>query len=387
MTKRKLIEYPAPNVNLIKVDEVFKNYKDLCERLGEITRTSNSKTAQVKNWERYFGFKKEGIKLVITEIYHAPKDPVDLREEGGNNVKYLNKIEYLILDLLAEEKNKGKVFISKNKLLEALDVVNPNYMYAKYNASKVADYTAISQYSINDFYDTTDGVLKRNLASALKSLKDKSLIFYSEVVTISVAETETHINKDNKVGATRKVEVDDNGKRKVSFSSSNVSVKENVRKATEQEVNNILRVTNVVLKEYGYKKASEAFAYGKASEFYKRINDILFNDYNIDMHYVSYEIYFNHDHILEEKKILEGWAIEESKRIASVMNLNEDIINRLKENLNRRQMDAETKFIETEKDVYKFRMTEEYAEEQCALMSIMITFGSDILQDAIKMDK
>lgn len=374
-------------IEKLEVGQIHKSYKALCEILNEDTKGGKSKKYQIKRWERYFGYSKEGNKFIIDEIYHVPKDAVDLRVNGGNNVKYLNEIEYLILDLLAKEKNKGKVFISKNKLLEALDMVNPNYMYGKYNTYKVADYTTISQYSINDFYDTTDGVLKRNLASALKSLKDKSLIFYSEVITISVAETETHINKDNKVGATRKVVLGADGKRKVTFNASNVSVKANIRKATEQEINNILRATNIALKEYGYKKASEAFSHGTASEFYKRINDILFNDYNIDMHYVSYEIYFNHDHILEEKRNLEDWAIEESKRIASVMNLNEDILSRLKENLSRRQMNAEAKFIETEKDMYEFRMTEEYAEEQCALMSIMITFGSDILQDTIRGDK
>lgn len=381
--KRKLVEYKAPNVELISAGEIFRNYKALCERFEDTPRTGNSKKAHIKNLERYFDFYQDGHKIVITEIYSTPKDLIDLRAEGGNNVKYLNKIEYLILDLLAQEENKGKVFISKNKLMESLNMVNPNYMFGKYNTSKIEEYTTISQHSINDFYGTADGVLKRNLSSALKSLKDKSLIFYNEVITISIAETITHINKDNRVGATRKVNIDKNGRRTVTFDTPDVLVEENIRKATEQEVGSILRVTNDVLKEYRYEKANEAFAHGKASEFYSRINDILFKDHNIDMYYMSYEIYFNHDHVLEEKKNLEDWAIEESKRIASIMNLNEDIINRLKENLNRRQMDAETRFLETEKDIYEFRMTEEYAEEQYALMSIMITFGSEILQNII----
>lgn len=377
------IDTTPVDTSRIKVGEVYKNYKALCEQLGVEHKGGNSKIAHEKSWERYFKYVKEGHKIEIVKIHPTPMEVTDLREKGGNNVKYLNKIEYLILDLLAKEHNEGKVFISKNMLLDTLDIVNANYSYGKYNKNKISEYTSFSKYSVEDFYDTTDSVLKRNLSSALKSLADKSLIFCKEVMTVTVAETQAHINKDNKIGATRKIETNSRGRRIVSFNTSGSTVSPVTRKASKEETNEILLITNSTLKEFGCKKISEVFARGMQSSFYGRVNEILFRDHNIDNYFLSYEIFFNHKNVVEEKNNLKDLAIEEGKRIASVMDLNEDIINRLKENLQRRQMDAEVRFLDTEKEEYAFRMTDEYAEEQEALMSIMIAFGSDIIEELV----
>lgn len=367
----------------LEVGQVFKNYKALCDYLEEKIRSGNSKISHLKKWESHFGFTLTGHKISIESVYELPKKIEDMREKGGNSMKYLNKIEYLILNLLAKEKIKGKVFITKNMLLESLDMVNANYSYGKYNKNKIAEYTSFSKYSIEDFYGTTDDVLKRNLSSALKSLQDKSLIFYKEVMTVTVAETRAHINKDRKMGASRDVYVDSKGRRRSRFEVSKASVEAVTRAATDKEIESILFVTKNILKEFDCKKISDVFARGIAGAFYSRVNEILFRDHNVDNYFLSYEIHFNHNNVVEEKNNLKDWAIEESKRIASVIDLNEDIINRLKENLHKRQLDAETRFLDTGKEEYSFRLSEEYAEEQEALMSIMLTFGSDIIEDLI----
>lgn len=374
----------TPDIRTLKVGDVYSDYKHLCERLGENHRAGNSKKSHTKHWERFFSFEKEGRKLKITAIYHSPKDKIDFRSRGGNNVKYIDKIEYLILHLLAKEKDKFSVLISKGKLLESLDMVNSNYHYGKYNIEKISNYTSIPNKSVDHFYDTTDNVLKRNVQSALISLEQKSLIFYNEVVTISIAETDAIVNKGGKVSANRKVEILPSGRRKSTFTVDSVNVDTVVRKATDEEANNILVVKKSVLKEFGYKKENEAFVYGKTNEFYGRVNKLLFDNYNIDMYFMSYEITFNRGLILEEKKNVEDWIIEESKRIASVIELNNDVVNRLEENLLKRQDDAVAKLIETDKEEFKFRLTSEYVDEQKALMSIMIMFDSEILEDIIE---
>ncbi|MED4883864.1 zinc-ribbon domain-containing protein [Bacillus smithii] len=71
----------------IKAGDVFKNYKQLCEALGEKTKTGNSKIAQLKEWKRYFNFTKQGYKFIINEIYETTKLKIDLRS-NGNNKKY-----------------------------------------------------------------------------------------------------------------------------------------------------------------------------------------------------------------------------------------------------------------------------------------------------------
>ena len=74
------------------VGQEFKNYKVLCEFMEEKPKKSNSKLAQLKEWERYFSFERIGQKITITEIYDIPKDKIDNRIGGvmWNNRKYPN---------------------------------------------------------------------------------------------------------------------------------------------------------------------------------------------------------------------------------------------------------------------------------------------------------
>ena len=54
------------DTNTLKINDTFKNYKELCAYLGEEPKKANSKVAQLKEWERYFSFRKEGQKIIIT---------------------------------------------------------------------------------------------------------------------------------------------------------------------------------------------------------------------------------------------------------------------------------------------------------------------------------
>ena len=42
------------DTNTLKINDTFKNYKELCAYLGEEPKKANSKVAQLKEWERYF---------------------------------------------------------------------------------------------------------------------------------------------------------------------------------------------------------------------------------------------------------------------------------------------------------------------------------------------
>lgn len=381
--KRVLVVYPEPNVESIEIGETFKNYKAMCDRFGEKYRTSDSKKAQVKNWERYFSFSKEGNKLTITDIFDIPKERVDYRSEGGNNVKYLGKIEDLILNLLSQEENAGKVFLSRNKLLTSLSMVNENYVYGKYNSDQLSEYTSINRGEIDDFYTTTDGVLKRNINSALINLKKKSLIFYSEVMTVAIADVEAYINKDNMLSAKKTIKTDTYGNDSTHYEPSDIDVEFSHRKATTSEINSILRVTKEIMDDYGYELDHEPFINGTAKDFYKRIDDRLFKEHNIDMHYFSYEIYFNHDHVQKERAKLEDWNLQEGERILSMIDLNKDIIDRLLENVERRSVDSIEMFDKTEKDKYRNRMSEYYVENSNILIGLLVAYGADLLKEKL----
>lgn len=75
------------DISNIQAGEIYKNYKELCSILGEQQKTSNSKNAQLKEWERYFSYSRDGHKFIINEIYNSPQPKQDARSQG-NNRKY-----------------------------------------------------------------------------------------------------------------------------------------------------------------------------------------------------------------------------------------------------------------------------------------------------------
>ena len=49
------------------VGQEFANYRRLCEFLGEKVKNGHSKQCQVKNFERYFSFQRQGNKIIIAD--------------------------------------------------------------------------------------------------------------------------------------------------------------------------------------------------------------------------------------------------------------------------------------------------------------------------------
>lgn len=119
------------NLSKIRVGETYKNYKELCHALGEKVMAGNSKKAQLKEWERYFSYTKEGHKFIITEIYNEPKERDDKRILGNNAAYYIDYIEILLLNLFTEyaEQEQRTLLLSKSKLLYLLKMINTNYLF------------------------------------------------------------------------------------------------------------------------------------------------------------------------------------------------------------------------------------------------------------------
>ena len=88
-------------IDKLKNGQIFKNYKELCGALEIPTKVGKAKQLQMKDFERYFKYHKEGHKIVIDELLTEVKTKVDNRKnnKGGNNVKYVDDMEYLILSL------------------------------------------------------------------------------------------------------------------------------------------------------------------------------------------------------------------------------------------------------------------------------------------------
>src|SRR5699024_8011163 len=112
----------------LTVGKVIKNYKSLCEILEIEAKKSgsNSHKAQLKEFNRYFEFEKQGHKYIITKIYENPKERIDNRMNGNNTV-FSDDIEKLILNILASSKD-DTITIARGQLYKALCMCNENYL-------------------------------------------------------------------------------------------------------------------------------------------------------------------------------------------------------------------------------------------------------------------
>src|SRR5699024_4499392 len=104
--------------------------------------------------ERYFKYHKEGHKIVIDELLTEVKTKVDNRKnnKGGNNVKYVDDMEYLILSLLDkfEIGKDEKVGFSKNLLFSHCGLINDNYRIIKGNTLKFSQLIDMPIQTINE---------------------------------------------------------------------------------------------------------------------------------------------------------------------------------------------------------------------------------------------
>jgi hypothetical protein len=356
------------NLVNIQTGNVYKNYKHLCQVLGEHPTTGNAKKAQLKEWERFFSFSKDGYKLIITEVYKEPKEKQDLRSQGNNTTHYIPTIEKLILDLLVQDKNNGQVFLSKNMLLKKLKMINDNYTYAQYKTLKLSKLMKITKQEIEDFYTTSSDTLVRNVESALDKLKKQSLIFWNHSITVRV-------NALGQIKATRTRFVDDDGTEQYKYNLA-VSNKSMVhRKATEEEIKLILYAEHELLERYNCQDKAELYKKGKTEEFFKEINEFLFNAANIVMYYNSYEIIFNEDHIFKKWQEMEDFKLKQNVRSKLQGNLNNDVMEKINENSSRRHERAkknEDEIYLDETERYLYRLSDSYIENNKKLTRTLI---------------
>jgi hypothetical protein len=337
------------NINNISEGQVFKNYKELCVALGEIPKTSNSKNAQMKEWERYFYFTKQGHKIIIEEVYDLPKEKQDLRSQGNNAAPYIDDIEELILNLLIQDKNKGQLFLSRGILLKELKMINENYTYYKNRKPALSKFTNIHVDEINDFYTSSNTTFKSNLETALNRLQKQSLIFWRYALTVCYVNTHVQTTTTGHVKATKIKYINEDGEEVVKFNTAHPSQQVKYREATEDEIKIIIEIEREMLKQYSCKDKAEIFKRGLIQDFYKDVNDILFDKTNIIYYYNSYEILFNDEHVQER---LTELKLNYSLKNQTENNLNVGVMERLSSKAKSRHEKAKDEIDENILDDY-----------------------------------
>lgn len=263
------------NIENLTKGQIIKNYKELCNLIGEKPLTSNSKKSQLKELERYVSYHNEGHKFIIDEIYEEPKPKKDNRGKDG---LYIDDVQAMIINLLLNSK-ENKVLLSYGKLFKATNMTNDNYIEGRNNIDKLSEITEISKEVCYDFYNYTQTSLKQKLESALKGLEKESLINFQKSYIIAKIVVEHNIFGEPWVV---------NGKLKTHIEH---------RMAEENERLIILYCEQEALKELKAKNKQDVYIKGDWKKFKKLVQQKLRENGNIAYYYEGYSIVFNQDYI------------------------------------------------------------------------------------------
>lgn len=263
-----------------------KNYRALCDLLGEPVKTGGAKQSQFKEWKRYFEFEKipGSQKMTIVEIYNRPKEKNDKRLDGI----YAKSIEVILLYELSRCKGYTAYF-TKNQLWHLLGMVNKNYKKISTTELKSMDY-CITDFEVNHFYQRVDSRLTRILKTALGSLQKRFVVENVEEYVI-------------------------------------VDSRDNRRKAEDIDVRNIITLKKRAARMVGCKDEREVFLKMKTAEFYKSLNNSYSYHFGWKYVYKRYKLIFNRDIVEAEIPLVEKELQRELLNCNIVNALNESAKN------------------------------------------------------------
>lgn len=320
----------------LKVGQVIKNYKSLCEILEIEAKKSgsNSHKAQLKEFNRYFEFEKQGHKYIITKIYENPKERIDNRMNGNNTV-FSDDIEKLILNILASSKD-DTITIARGQLYKALCMCNENYLLGRSNISKLSEIIELPKSAIYEFYDNNSSKLRDTVERNLRRLRSRALITWNNTITVAVTEVEIEYNEFGEP-------IFDKRTKSIRYKTKTVH-----RLADKFEKKAILKYEHEVLKEMGIDTIQKVFLLGKWKYFKQQVEDKLReNNTNIDYYYDTYTITFNNEDVKNYVKKLSDNSIKDIKN-----NINYNMIESIKKSTMRRHNKA-IKECGLEQNIYK----------------------------------
>lgn len=166
-------------------NQIFKNYKELCAFFDEKPTTGCSKQAQFKEWERYFSYRKEGNKFIVTEVFDTPKDKTDNRV---NNYSRNNKNVQPMMDYLMSEFNTEYIdeyFTISNWSTIVLHLMNKEVCDKTYRDDDevfqfCGENNILDPKLFRDYVGTVKFVTKNLITTAFRGLQKRGLLEYQD---------------------------------------------------------------------------------------------------------------------------------------------------------------------------------------------------------------
>lgn len=335
----------------LKEGMILKNYKELC-RVLDITPKktgSNSYKSQFKEFERYFEYHKEGHKIIIDKLNEEVKGKMDDRSKG-NNTKYADDIEYLILTLLNKFKisKHEKVGFSKNFLYSHCGLNNDNYKLVKSNTLKFSQMIDMPVQTINECFDYTNNRMLKTLQRALNKMKKQSLITWG------------------------------NGYNMVMFDENN---EQYLKVASIEDEKYILSVEREIMLKMGAANKRLIFTGGQWDSFKSKTNTELKKIYP-NLHYYYDNISFNYNN-KDIERMLNKY--ENIKKAEIKIIVNDKFSKSLDGTIKRRYEKA--KVSESNSVLGNYQKSEEYPKEQKKIKDVIIKKNSERIRLESDYDK
>ena len=318
------------DVSKLNIGQIFNNTKSMCKYLEQpyITGSRSSREAQLKEWQRFIEWEKEGQKIIITDIYPTPLDKSDGRTSNGTQ-KYQKFIEDILLSYMASEINKNNTD-NQNKDYQFLFTLNGialickmiNDRYIRKDIYKVLEGEGYTPFNIKDFFSRTELKFSLIINNALKNMEKRKLINYDKVLIVK-----------------------EDGKQ---------------RTADAHDENEYLNMEKLTLTMMGFESVTQMFLRNKAKEYYFLL------DKNVKKHlgwegcYKVYAINLNSRSIDLEREYL-----EKTNQINKI-ELNQNLVNFF-------NTQANNKFIKSCKDELNgFKLPADYKKQQYALSDFLL---------------
>lgn len=330
MDNKSIEEKFLVDVSKVRIGQIFKSYKKMCEELNQEVLYGNSKEAQLKEWRRYIEWVKDGQKIVVTDIYDTPLDKTDGRVTNGTQ-KYQQYIEDILLAYMDSEINKDNAktniegcdyqfAFTLNGLALLCNMVNKRYVSK--NIDKVLIDAGYTKFNIKDFFSRTELKFSLIINNALQNMEKRKIINYNKVLI-----------------------VEQNGEKRV---------------ATVHDENDYLNMEKLALTKMNYSSIVEVFIYNKAKEYYALVDANTKKHLGWDKCYRAYVINLNNRSIDLEKAYLE------QTNQTNKLELNQKLIKFF-------NSQAKNKYIRSCKDELNgFRLPPNYNQQQKGLSDFLL---------------
>ena len=142
--------------------------------MGAPQKTGKSKQLQLKDWERYFDFKRDGQKFIIVKIYDVPLP----KKIKSNNI-YINDVLVVLNDYLLKNKVES-IEITKNRLLVVCGFLNSRHLNKADSLRLFFQSNKYSEKQIKYYYNFLNkhitNYCKKYIERSLQSLSKKGYI-------------------------------------------------------------------------------------------------------------------------------------------------------------------------------------------------------------------